>query len=653
MCNQAASQRVTVGSLPWLLPTLGTLLLAAAALAQQPVHPLQPPDRSTPQATLKTFLDSTDAAATFFIREYRSSPTRETFRRLLSLCERPVQCLDLSEIPPASRVKAGGAAAVALYEVLSRIELPPLDGVSAEPQPLESTNLTRWRVPNSEITLVRAGSGPHAGEFLFSPDTVAKASEFYDRVSNLPYSRPVPAQGLYERRILGGGWLIPVTWIERMPSSLRSPIGGQALWKWSALALVLGFFATLLRVAYRCSLRGGEGRLFLRALARLLLPLFLLLATPLVAYFALVQINFIGQVGSAIQLLSVAVMFLSGAWLSWRAAPVVAEAILASPRIAPESIDAHLIRICSRLVGLIGVAGLLAFGADRVGIPVFGIIAGLGVGGLAIALAAQPTIENLIGSLNLFADKPIRVGNFCRYGDSVGTVEAIGIRSTRIRGVDRTLTTIPNATLSKMPIVNFTQRDRMLFRATVGVRCETSAEQLRFLLARLREMLLGHPRLQPESARARLTGLGASSREIEVFAYAMTGNWPEFLGIQEDVYLRIIEIVQQSGTAFALPSQTLYFSRDGGLNADKTEAAEAQVRRWREENRLPFPDFSPDRVEAMKGKLQFPPEGSTQATRPTKPESLAPPTARSAQSLDNPVEAQSGDPERASQDARC
>jgi MscS family membrane protein len=163
---------------------------------------------------------------------------------------------------------------------------------------------------------------------------------------------------------------------------------------------------------------------------------------------------------SAVILTATAVTFLAGAWMAWRLAPVIAEAIIASPRIAPESVDAHLIRVGAGVLGIAGAMTLLAMGADRLGAPVYGIVAGLGVGGLAIALAAQPTIENLLGGLSLFADKPVRVGEFCRYGDAQGTVEAIGIRSTRTRGNDRSLTTIPNAALAKMPIVNLAKRDR-------------------------------------------------------------------------------------------------------------------------------------------------------------------------------------------------
>ena len=130
-------------------------------------------------------------------------------------------------------------------------------------------------------------------------------------------------------------------------------------------------------------------------------------------------------------------------------------------------------------------------------------------------------------------------------------------------------------------------------------------------------MLLAHPRILAESARVRLTGFGVSSRDIEMFAYALTGDWSEFLGIQEDVFLRIIDIVEQSGTSFALPSQTLYFARDPGPDQEQTQAVEAQVRQWRAEGRLPFPDFSPEQLERIRGSLAYPPPGSAQAQRPT------------------------------------
>jgi MscS family membrane protein len=407
--------------------------------------------------------------------------------------------------------------------------------------------------------------------------------------------------------------MIPYRWIQAMPSWLRTPAAGQASWKWIAAVLILSIFVLSLRLIYRLSRWTSRRHLFLQSLAQLTLPAFFLAATPAVVYLVLVQISLTGNIGGEIQVVATAVMFLAGAWLFWRMPPVVAEAIITSPKIAPESINAHLIRIVARLLGIVAVAISLASGANRLGIPVYGIVAGLGVGGLAIALAAQPTVENLIGGMSLFADKPIRIGDVCQYGTEIGTVEAIGIRSTRIRGLDRKLTTIPNAALSKMSIINFDQRDRMLIRSVVSVRYETTPEQLRYLLVKIREMLLGHPRIHHDPARARFVGFGASSLDIEVYAYVKTREWSEFLGIREDVFLRIMDIVQESGTGFAFPSQTLYFGRDQGLDAGRAEAAEAQVRQWRDEGSLAFPNFSPEQMRKIRGSVVYPAPGTTEA----------------------------------------
>jgi MscS family membrane protein len=582
------------------------------ALGQEATHPLKPQDRSSPRAALKTFLESGDALGKFLVQEYIPAPSQAKFQRLTSLADIMLKGLDLSEVPPAARAKGGRSAVLALYETLNRIELPPfaeIPGGDLSPLPA-STNATRWVIPNTEIALERVSRGPHTGEFLFSTDTVANARDFYERVSGLAYIRAVPLQNITEIAINGGGWLIPVSWIQAMPIWLHAPLAEQATWKWIALTLLLGLFALLLRVAYRFSHRGSPDRPFRQALAQLTLPMSILVGTPVFAYLALVQINLIGGVASAVELAMAAVKYFAGAWVLWRVAPVVAEAVIASPRISPQSIDAHLIRICTRLLGIVGAACLLGVGADRVGIPVYGIVAGLGVGGLAIALAAQSSIENLIGGLNLFADKPIRVGDFCMYGTEVGTVEAIGIRSTRIRGLDRTLTTIPNALLSKMPVVNFTVRDRMLLKSIIGLRFETKPEQLRFVLAKLRELLLAHPKVTPEPARVRFIGFGASSVNLEVFAYVGTRDWNEFLGIQEDIYLRMMEVVAASGTGFAFPSQTLYFARDAGLDPDKSAAAMAEVQQWRAAHKLPFPDFDIEFRKMRRDTLDYPPAGS-------------------------------------------
>jgi MscS family membrane protein len=513
--------------------------------------------------------------------EYLPAPSRAKSHQLLLLSEKALYSLDMSEIPMAARVKKGRAAAAALYETLSRVQLPSFDEIpsAAQVNQLSGTNAMHWTIPNTEIVLLRTSSG----DYLFSPQTVARAGEFYERVCRLPCTRAMPFKDVHEMMGNSGGWLIPYSWIKAMPQCFLSPLANDPLWKWMGLVLVLGLFVLLLRWVIRLSHWGSPERPFLRALAHVALPIYFILSVPVVEYLALVQINLRGSNGSAIGIAATAIIYFSGAWLAWRAALVVAEAIISSPRIAPEGVDAHLIRLCTRLLGLVAWAWLLVIGADRVGIPAYGVVAGLGVGGLAIALAAQSTIENLIGGLSLFADKPVRVGDLCRCGTDEGTVEAIGLRSTRIRGLDRTLTTIPNAALSKMAIANLAERDRILIQTVIGVRYETRPEQLRFLLVKILELLVSHPRIQADTARARLIGFGVSSLDIEVFAYVLTRDRLEFLAVRQDILLRIMDIVEASGTSFAFPSQTLYFSKDSGLDTVKSDGAEAQVRQWRQE----------------------------------------------------------------------
>jgi MscS family membrane protein len=155
-----------------------------------------------------------------------------------------------------------------------------------------------------------------------------------------------------------------------------------------------------------------------------------------------------------------------------------------------------------------------------------------------------------------------------------------------------------------------------MMKSVIGVRYETTPEQLRYLLVKLRKLLLGHPRIDPDTARARFIGFGACSLDIEVVAYVKTTIRAEFLGVQEDVWLRVMDIVAQSGTGFAFPSQTLYLGRDDGLDAKRTDAAEAQVRQWRDEGRLPFPNFSPEQMRQLRGSLVYPPPGSMEPSAP-------------------------------------
>ena len=237
-------------------------------------------------------------------------------------------------------------------------------------------------------------------------------------------------------------------------------------------------------------------------------------------------------------------------------------------------------------------------------------LAGLGIGGIAIAFAAQKTLENLFGGVMIISDQPVRVGDFCKAGNVLGTVESIGLRSTRIRTLDRTVVSIPNAQMATENLENYGFRDKIWFRPTLALRYETRADQLRYVLAEIRRMFYEHPMVENASARIRFARFGNSSLDLDIFAYVLTGEMARFLEVQEDLLLRIMDIVESSGTGFAFPSTTAYFARDRGLDEDKTQQALDAVRQWREGQQLPFPNFHPSRIAEFENKLEYPPPGS-------------------------------------------
>ena len=147
------------------------------------------------------------------------------------------------------------------------------------------------------------------------------------------------------------------------------------------------------------------------------------------------------------------------------------------------------------------------------------IIAGLGVGGLAVALAAQKTIENLFGGISVIGDRPVLVGDVCRFGDRTGTVMHIGLRSTRIRTPDRTIISVPNAQFSTMALENISGRDKIWFHLTLNLRRDTTARQMEDVLAALRKILEDHPKVETGKIPVRFIGVGPYSLDIEINTY--------------------------------------------------------------------------------------------------------------------------------------
>jgi MscS family membrane protein len=250
---------------------------------------------------------------------------------------------------------------------------------------------------------------------------------------------------------------------------------------------------------------------------------------------------------------------LGATWLCVRIIEVVFSIIEARPHFVVSSGRIAMTRIISKLSKAIAViiGAFVVF--YMAGINLTAVLTGLGVGGIAIAFAAQKTLENLFGGIMIISDQPIRVGDYCRAGEYEGTVEDIGLRSTRIRTLARTVVSVPNGQLATMGLDNFTLRDKFWFHHNVNLRYETTADQLRQVIANLRKMLLDHPHVESQTVRVRLVGLRDWSIAVDLFAYVIVPGLETYLEIQEELLLRIMELVETSGTSFAFPSQTIYY----------------------------------------------------------------------------------------------
>jgi MscS family membrane protein len=224
----------------------------------------------------------------------------------------------------------------------------------------------------------------------------------------------------------------------------------------------------------------------------------------------------------------------------------------------------RLSRIGILIVALIAALALL-------GVNVSATLAGLGIGGLAVALAAQKTLENLLGGITLLMDKAVQVGDFCKIGDRLGTVEDIGLRSLKLRTLDQNMLVVPNGTLAQMQFENMMSRPKLLISQNFSLRIETKIDQLRFVLDSVQTLLNEEPAIESGTSRVRVTSFAGAAFELELFAYGKTGDWTELTAIRQDVILKIAAIVEAAGTAFAAPTRLIYQSKDAGIDADKAD----------------------------------------------------------------------------------
>lgn len=513
---------------PWLVALLLWLDVgpAAAAPAEAPAVEVEEPiDRDSPQAAVVDFIALGDRGQFEEAAQYLELPRTEAdrgpelARRLHAVISRLP-----SVVPELLSGKASGDLADGLPRAVERVG--EIGG-------------TDEGVP---VLLQRRARGEP--RWVFSRKTVENVDAWYE--------------GLRDR------WLI-----DSLPEPLlRTGWGGLAYWQWLALPLVLSLAWLLARSLARVTgrlvrpllLRGRSDAdaLLLRRFAG---P-FTMAWTLAICRLALPVLSLLPRADETVRAVLGAGLVLLVFWAALRAVDLLADLLARSAWANARAGTRALVPLGARIVKV--VVGALAIVAvfAKLDYPIASLVAGLGIGGLAVALAAQKSFENLIGTFAIGADAPFHEGDFVRVDGFVATVESIGLRSTRFRTPDRTIVTIPNGKLSEMRLETFAARDRMRLNCKLGLVYGTTEAQMRALLDSLRRALAEHPKVWPEGMGVRLVGLGDSALEVEVTAWFSTADWDEFVAIREELLLGFLRAVEAAGTALAYPTRTVHLAGD-------------------------------------------------------------------------------------------
>jgi MscS family membrane protein len=569
--------------------SIGALFAAICAFSNAAsaadANPLRPVDTSSPRAALQDFVVRMDAlyrGMTEILREYAVSgrlyPTADERRsqaELLWAAAKAIRVLDLSDIPPALRETVAAERALQLKEIFDRIELPPFESI---PDQNAAAGLPskRWRLPNTEIDFALVSEGPRSGEYLVSAATVDRLPEFYDRVKSLPY-KPGAAAELSEvyRKLSSGGTgtiydaylsspvglerIVPIRWLLRLPTWAKTPIVGVALWQWLGLVVALAICFGLVHAMYRLSryLAGRRADESGPGWQAVLTPLAVISVTAVPVPFLCIIFRIGGTARIAITFVQTGLLYLSAAWLSVVAAGLLAEAIVASEHLRRRSLDSQLIRLGMRLAGIAIAVGLLVQGAYELGFPAYSVLAGLGVGGLAVALAARDSLANLLGSMLIMIEKPFRVGHYVRVSGTEGTVEDVGFRSTRIRTPDNSLISIPSNNVVNATVENFSLRAMRRQRFFIQVTYDTPRAKLEALVAEIKQLIADHPLTNKTNFHVRFNDFGESSLNILVYFYLEATDYATELEGREEILLRIMDLASGLGIEFAFPTRTL------------------------------------------------------------------------------------------------
>ncbi len=507
-----------------VLPLVAQIVLlsaSAAALQAAPPAPADPLGRLNPRSAVTNFLEACHGG------NYAKA----------------AQYLDLAKISPRERSPQGQQLARELESILNSdshfdvLQLSQSEQGNLNDDPDPSVERIATVTANGEtFTLTLARTQPATGPqiWLFSPSTVA----------DIPKLSPVPTtESALEARL---------------PRFLvASRVLETPLWKWIALLCIAIILALIFRFIVHLI------HLFLRSLeTRRKHPgsfawLQAVLEPALVLVFAMlfrIAEEVIGP--SAIARLYIGdTLLLAVVWsVAWGLINLLELFLLRvqgllDPR--QRVVSRSVIYLGRRVIKIIVVVLAALVVLNNWGFNMTTIIAGLGVGGIAVALAAQQTIANVFGGVSVIGDSPVLIGDFGNFGGVIGTVEEIGMRSTRVRTLNRTVVSVPNASFAGMNLENYAVRDKILFNPTLQVKRATPKDQIRRCMEALKDVLAQNKSIETGPSPIRITALSAASFAIEIFAYVLTADLDEFYKIEAELYLAIDDALANAGVELA------------------------------------------------------------------------------------------------------
>ncbi len=526
-------------------------------------YPLKPLDYTSPLATITSYMKSANASFDYLYGQHWHEPSEETVNQIAVQAGALIRLIDTSDFPPVVRQKMAAEASLHLAEVIRRIE--PAVLLSAPGNEADSERPAYWTVPNTDISIVRIEDGERAGDYVFSSETAERAADFYELIKDHPVYGETNDWLSKREYLTPSGWILASSTIETFPEWTKQSYFGQGLWKIIVLVLFLGFWAVLIFYTVRVFPMRNDEQGISKYLRKLCLPLIIILISWNMQTL-LFQASFTGIFAAGLAFTSAVMLYVGLAILAMPVVMLFIELVIRSPHIPPDCLDAHLLRLGGRTAGLGIAITFLFLLTDQIGFPLYGLIAGVGVGGLAVALAARQSLENYLAGISLLGDRPITIGDLCRYEEcgevTLGVIEAVGMRSTRIRNIDNSVTAIANSLFANMMITNLSARHGThLLRKSLRLRMDSPAYQVNKVLERIRNYLTDHDQVIDAMPQVHLENIGPDAINIRLSCHLKVDDeeneWVRFLNLQQGILLSVSEIIQVAGLEFAYPTATI------------------------------------------------------------------------------------------------